>query len=166
VVLGTEERAALAAAPRRAALATAALRTGIKNLLFGIALATELGYRYLRFIALARRPLVLTDRYVYDLEFRHGRAPFEHGAWIRRLFYRMFPAPDGILYLTAPYDLVAARKPQLDRALFETMDRGFRSVLARHRPLILTSDVPPDEVARRFLARHWESLLTRCNERA
>lgn len=166
VALCDEERTALAARPRRTALALAALRTGIKNAVFGIALATELGYRYVRFIALARRPIVLTDRYVYDLEFRHGRAPFEHGAWTRKLFYRLFPPPDGILYLTAPYDLVAARKPQLDRALFETMDRGFRRVLEPYRPLVLTSDVPPQQVARQFLARHWESLLTRCNERA
>jgi len=166
VALCEEERAALAANPRRMSLALAAFRTGIKNAAFAVALAIELGYRYVRFIALARRPIVLTDRYVYDLEFRHGRAPFEHGAWARKLFYRLFPPPDGILYLTAPYDLVAARKPQLDRALFETMDRGFRAVLARHQPLILASDVPPQQVARQFLARHWESLLTRCNERA
>jgi thymidylate kinase len=164
--LCAEEHAVLATKPRRTMLALAAVRTGIKNAVFAVALATELGYRYVRFIAFARRPIVLTDRYVYDLEFRHGRAPFEHGAWARRMFYRLFPAPDGVLYLTAPYDLVAARKPQLDRALFETMDRGFRAVLAHRQPLVLTSDIPPDELARQFLARHWESLLTRCNERA
>ena len=165
VGLSAEESAVLAAGPRRATLALAALRTGIKNAGFAIGLATELGYRYARFILFARRPIVLTDRYVYDLEFRHGRAPFEHGAWVRRMFYRLFPAPDGILYLTAPYDVVAARKPQLDRPLFETMDRGFRSVIASRQPLVLTSDIPPDQIARRFLAQHWESLLTRCNER-
>jgi thymidylate kinase len=164
----TGEEAELVAGghPGLASLAFATLRYGIKNALFHLALGIELGYRYVRHIAFARRPIVLTDRYVYDLEFRQGRTPFAHGAAWRRLFYRLFPAPDGILYFHAPYEVVAARKPQLDREQFETMDRIFRAVLAPYRPLQITSDTPPDALAREFLTRRWEDLVRRCNWRA
>jgi thymidylate kinase len=165
--LTAEERRLLEAEPHpRSELAWASCRYALKNALFHLALAAELLYRYIRHVALSRRPLVITDRYVYDLEFRQGKVPFAHGSHARRLLYGLFPAPDGILYLTTPYDLVASRKPQLDREQFETMDRIFRSVLRPYHPLALASDAPPDAMAASFLARHWEHLLERCNRRA
>ena len=147
-------------------LGFAALRYAVKNPLFHLALAAEMTFRYGRGIARSRRPLVITDRYVYDLEFRQGKIPFAHGAWHRRLWYRFFPAPDGILYLTTPYDLVEQRKPQLDRQQFETMDRVFRRVLRPYQPLEIVSDAPPDDMVHAFLTAHWERLLERCNRRA
>jgi hypothetical protein len=138
----------------------------VKSALFHAALVTELGYRYVRHIAWCRRPLVITDRYVYDLEFRQGKVPYVHGAGLRRLLYRLFPAPDGILYLTTPYDLVEKRKPQLDRAQFEAMDRGFRAVLHARHPFEIQSDAPPHDMARAFLTQHWRRILLRCNQRA
>lgn len=167
IPLRAEERAyAVAHRLRPLALGLASLRQTIKDTVFGVSLLTELGYRYARHIALSRRPIVLTDRYVYDLEFRHGKVPYERGAFVRKCLYRFFPAPDGILYLTTSYDLVAVRKPQLDRESFVVMDRVFRRVLARHRPLEIASDVPPGELAQRFLTQHWERVLARCNRRA
>jgi thymidylate kinase len=154
------------APPSVAGLAWSALRYELKAAAFFVALLTEMGCRYLRHIAFSRRPLVLTDRYIYDLEFRQGKVPFAHGARLRRALYRFFPAPDGILYLTTPYDLVEKRKPQLDREQFETMDHVFRTVLRPYHPLEVTSDGPPDAMVRAFLTRHWEQLLSRCNARA
>jgi thymidylate kinase len=152
--------------PSVVALAFAVPRYAIKSAIFHTALAIEMAVRYVHGIAWSRRPIVITDRYIYDLEFRQGKVPFAHGARQRRLWYRLFPAPDGILYLTTPYDLVERRKPQLDRQQFETMDRVFRRVLAPHRALELESDAPPQEMARRFLTLHWEQLVERCNRRA
>jgi hypothetical protein len=78
----------------------------------------------------------------------------------------MSPAPDGVLYLTTPYALVALRKPQLDREGFETMDRVFRTVLAPSHPLLLPSEGSPEAMVRAFLTQHWERILERCNRRA
>lgn len=166
VRLTEEERRVLESRPSILGLAFAVPRYAIKSAVFHIALALEMSVRYVRGIAFSRRPIVITDRYVYDLEFRQGKVPYAHGARSRRLWYRLFPAPDGILYLTTSYDLVERRKPQLDRHQFETMDRVFRRVLAPQHPLELESDAPPDEMARRFLTLHWEQLVERCNQRA
>jgi thymidylate kinase len=167
VELSTEEASLLAARPpSKGVLATSALRYAVKNTIFFAAIFGELGYRYLRHIAFSQRPLVLTDRYIYDLEFRQGKVPFSHGERIRRVLYRLFPAPDGILYLTTPYSLVEKRKPQLGREQFETMDHVFRTVLRPYHPLEVTSEGSPEDMVRAFLTRHWEQLLARCNTRA
>jgi len=164
--LSPEETQRLAAAPSRHALASAALRYGIKGAVFHVLLVVELGWRFVRGIRRSRRSIVISDRWVHDLEFRQGKVPFVHGQVWRRLFYALFPAPDGILYLTTPYDLVEKRKPQLDRTQFETMDAVFRRVLARQRPLLVTSDASPAELVHRFLTQHWETLVDHCNRRA
>jgi thymidylate kinase len=166
VELSPEEAERLAARPGRLGLGAAAFRYAIKGGAFHALLAVELAWRYVRHVRLSRRPIVISDRWVHDLEFRQGKVPFVHGQRGRALFYRLFPAPDGIIYLDTPYDLVERRKPQLDRAQFETMDRIFRRVLQPQRPLLLASDAPPDVLVRRFLTQHWESLLERCNRRA
>jgi thymidylate kinase len=152
--------------PSLAGLASAALRYGLKGALFHATLALEMTARYVHGIAFSRRSVVITDRYIYDLEFRQGKIPYARGARQRRLWYRLFPAPDGILYLTTPYDLVERRKPQLDRRQFEAMDRVFRRVLAPRHPLELESDAPPRAMALRFLTLHWEQIVERCNRRA
>jgi thymidylate kinase len=166
VVLTGAEREVLESEPTRRALAGAALRYALKGLAFHAALGLELTTRYVLHIAASRRPIVLSDRWVQDLEFRQGRVPFARGALGRRLFYRLFPRPDGVLYLSAPYALVAVRKPQLDREQYESMDGIFRRVLQPLQPLRITTDRPPAELARAFLERHWEDILQRCNQRA
>jgi thymidylate kinase len=166
LVLNAGEREVLEARPSWRALLGAALRTGLKGLAFHAALAAEMTYRYLRFVAAARRPIVIADRWVHDLEFRQGRVPFAHGGFGRRFLYRLFPKPDGVLYLSAPYELVARRKAQLDRRQYEDMDRIFRQVLQPLRPLHLVTDRPAAELAHDFLAHHWEDVLRRCNQRA
>jgi hypothetical protein len=164
-VLSSEERQRLRQRPNIVPLAAAALRYALKGAAFHFFLGCELAYRYLRCVRSSRRPIVVSDRWVHDLEFRQGKVPFVHGQRARALFYRLFPAPDGIVYLQTSYDLVAQWKPQLDRAQFGTMDRVFRTVLAPQRPLVLTSDAPPDALVQRFLTQHWETLLERCNRR-
>lgn len=166
VALGEEEEAILLARPSPLRLGWNAVRYALKNVIFHGALGVEMSWRYVRHIALSRRPVVITDRYVYDLEFRQGKVPFWHGARTRRALYRIFPAPDGILYLTTPYDLVEKRKPQLDRTQFETMDRVFRSVLQPFGALLIQSDAPADDMARAFLTQQWETIVERCNHRA
>jgi hypothetical protein len=163
--LTADEEAYLAARPPVLGLAAATLRYAVKGAAFFLALGVELGFRYTKHIRAARRPIVISDRWVHDLEFRQGRTPFAHGQALRRWFFRAFPSPDGVLYLTTPYDLVERRKPQLDRAQFETMDRVFRDVLRAEQPLELVSNAPPDAMVRAFLTQHWRLLLERCNRR-
>ena len=164
--VSTEEEAALVERPNPARLLAAAIRYALKGAGFHTAIAVEMTYRYARHIARSRRPVVISDRWVHDLEFRQGKIPFVHGQRPRGLWYRLFPAPDAILYLTTPYDLVEKRKPQLDRRQFETMDAVFRTILAPQHPLLLVSDAPPEAMVRAFLTQHWERILERCNRRA
>lgn len=166
VGLSAEERARLERRPNPFGLAAAAVRYAFKGAGFHTAIAAEMTYRYVRHIVRCRRPIVISDRWVHDLEFRQGKVPFVHGQRARAVWYRVFPAPDAILYLTTPYDLVEKRKPQLDRRQFEIMDAMFRTVLAPQHPLLLVSDAPPDEMVRSFLTQHWERILERVNRRA
>lgn len=161
-----EEEARLVQRPNPAGLLAAAMRYALKGTGFHAAIAVEMTYRYARHIARSRRPVVISDRWVHDLEFRQGKIPFVHGQRGRALWYRLFPAPDAVLYLTTPYDLVEKRKPQLDRRQFETMDAVFRTILAPQHPLLLISDAPPEAMVRAFLTQHWERILDRCNRRA
>jgi thymidylate kinase len=140
-----------------------ALRTAIKDAAFYAALLLELTTRFLRGIQASQRPMVLSDRWVYDLEFRQGRVPFTHHERVRAWIYRHFPVPDGILYLSAPYSVVAARKPQLNKEQYETMDLRFRQVLKPYKPLELVTDVTARQVAHTFLDRYWTVLLDRFN---
>ncbi len=165
VAVSVEEQAHLASRPSPLRLAAAMLRYAVKGAAFFVALSIELGFRYVKAIRASRRPIVISDRWVYDLEFRQGKTPFTHGQMFRRWFFRAFPSPDGVLYLTTPYDLVELRKPQLDRAQFETMDRVFRDVLRPEKPLELVSNAPPDAMVRAFLTQNWQLLLERCNRR-
>jgi hypothetical protein len=82
---------------------------------------------------------------------------------VRAWIYRHFPVPDGILYLSAPYSVVAARKPQLNKEQYETMDLRFRQVLKPYKPLELVTDVTARQVAHTFLDRYWTVLLDRFN---
>ena len=140
-----------------------ALRYAIKDSLFYAALLCELAARFLRGIQVSQRPLVLSDRWVYDLEFRQGRTPFTYHERVREWIYHRFPVPDGILYLSAPYAVVSARKPQLNKEQYETMDLRFRQVLKRYKPLELVTDIPARQVAHTFLDRYWTVLLDRYN---
>jgi thymidylate kinase len=143
-----------------------AVRYTLKEAFFYGGLAAELWYRYLRSVRLSRRPVVLADRWVYDLELRQGRTPFTYGDRVRRWIYRLFPTPDGILYLSAPYAVVEARKPQLDRELFIDIDAHWRRFLKPLKPLDVITDLPADEIAQAFVRRYWETLLDRHNSRA
>lgn len=141
-----------------------AVRTACKDAVFYSALVVELAVRFLRGIQGCQRPLVLSDRWVFDLEFRQGRIPFTYHQSIRNRIYRRFPVPDGILYLSAPYSTVASRKPQLNKEQYEAMDLRFRQVLKPYKPLELVTDVTAREVAHTFLDRYWTVLLDRYNE--
>src|SRR5262249_2528426 len=118
VALTDPERARLTAGVSLASLTWETVRYAIKNAGFYTALGVEMTVRYTSIVR-SRRPLVLSDRWIQDLEFRQGRAPFARGQRFRCLCYRFFPAPDGVVYLSTPYALVEKRKPQLDRARFE-----------------------------------------------
>jgi hypothetical protein len=142
-----------------------AIRYTLKEVLFYGGLVIELGFRYLRSVRYSRRPIILADRWVYDLELRQGRTPFTYGDRARRWIYRLFPAPDGILYLSAPYAVVEARKPQLDREQFSSIDAHWRRFLKPFKPLDVVTDAPAGEIAQAFVRRYWEVLLDRHNTR-
>jgi hypothetical protein len=166
VTLSEDERAFVQQQrPARWGQAWRAVRTACKDTVFYTALLVELGVRFLRGIQRCQRPLVLSDRWVYDLEFRQGRVPFTYHEGIRKHIYRRFPVPDGILYLSAPYSVVASRKPQLNKEQYETMDLRFRQVLKPYKPLELVTDVTARDVAHTFLDRYWTVLLDRVNQK-
>lgn len=150
--------------PSKRGQALRAFRNAVKEVLFYTGLTVELGYRYLRFVRFSRRPIVVTDRWVYDLELRQGRTPFTYGHRLRRFIYGLFPTPDGTLYLSAPYAVVAARKPQLEREQYEHIDWHWKRFLNQYDPLELSTTTPSAELARSFIDRYWEALLDRYNK--
>jgi hypothetical protein len=166
VRLSAEERLALATAPGNAALALHASCHTVRSTAFHLLVALRLAGRYARRIARSRKALVIADGWVDDLAFRFGRETFLHGDGFRRWILGRFPQPDGILYLSTPYEVAADRDPQVDAEAFASVDQGLRRLLKPKGPLELVPDASPGETARTFLHRYWAHLLERCNRHA
>ena len=111
--------------------------------------AGEYVWRYLSAVApaLARRRVVIADRWVYDL--RESPWPGSRAARVAEL---VVPSPDILVLPDAPADVIHRRKPE--RSLDEQADQQqrFRDLLAehpaRHAELVVdTSGTDPDPLA-------------------
>ncbi|AEV85698.1 hypothetical protein ACWT_4676 [Actinoplanes sp. SE50] len=89
--------------------------------------AGEYGWRYLRTVApaLARRQVVIADRWVYDL--RDSPWP---GSAAARLAERMLPAPDLLVLPDAPAEVIHRRKPERRLDEQRAQQERFRRLLA------------------------------------
>lgn len=152
--------------PGRLRLAAAVGVHAIKTLLFHGSLRLQLQWRVWRGISRCTNPMVLADGWVFDLAFRHGSAPYAHGAGLRAFACAAVPAPDGIVYLSTPTHVALSRNPRLGREQFENVDHGLRRMLRERRPLEVLTDAPARQIARTFLHRYWAHLLEAYNRHA
>lgn len=167
VALAAEEvRILEASRPGPLALALRAVLHGSKSAIFHALVAGVLWLRYWLRVARSRRPVVLADGWIYDLELRGGREAYTHGQRPRRIVFSCFPPPDGFLYLSTPYETVAARNPRMEHDAFASAERTLRNRLKPHGPLELVVEGSAIEMARTFLSRYWAHLLERHNRHA
>lgn len=89
--------------------------------------AGEYGWRYLRTVApaLARRRVVIADRWVYDLR----ESPWP-GSPAARVAEALVPVPDLLVLPDAPDEVIHARKPERSLAEQGAQQAGFRRLLA------------------------------------
>jgi thymidylate kinase len=111
--------------------------------------AGEYVWRYLRTVApaVARRQIVVADRWVYDLR----ESPWP-GSPAARVVELLVPAPDLLVLPDAPPDVIHRRKPERTLAEQARQQRAFRRLLAE-RParcaevVVDTSGATPDPLA-------------------
>jgi thymidylate kinase len=111
--------------------------------------AGEYLWRYLRTVApaLARRHVVIADRWVYDLR----ESPWP-GSRAARVAEFLVPAPDLLVLPDAPPELIHTRKPERALAEQAAQQHRFRRLLAEHpartaEVVVDTSGATPDPLA-------------------
>ena len=78
-----------------------------------------------------RGALVLFDRHLHDVTVDPMRYRYSGPAWATRLLAAAAPAPDLILVLDAPVEVVEQRKLELDRAEIERQRTAYLELAAR-----------------------------------
>ncbi|MFI7543893.1 thymidylate kinase [Actinoplanes sp. NPDC049599] len=145
--------AAPAPAPAPAAAAPPADHPGLRRAAAWF-YAAEYLWRYLHTVApaLARRQVVIADRWVYDLR----ESPWP-GSPAARAVEFLVPAPDLLVLPDAPPDLIHARKPERGLADQAAQQHRFHRLLAEHPArvdelVVDTSGAAPDPLARLVVA--------------
>lgn len=110
----------------------------------------------------SRRRLVVFDRHPLDAAVAPGRSGVR-----RRLLASSVPAPDLIVVLDAPADVLHARKPDHSVVMLATMRQAYLDLAAR-RPdaVVVDASRSLDHVVADVLAEVWEWYLTRARVRA
>jgi thymidylate kinase len=114
-----------------------------------------------------RGRLVLFDRYAYDAllptRFRYGRLARAR----RRLLAGSLPAPELVLLLDAPGDVLHARKGEKTVELLEHQRRAYRALLPRlPRAAVIDAARPADEVRREVTGLIWQEYARRWSRAA
>jgi hypothetical protein len=136
----------------------------------GIGLATQLSTQWIGWLKgtyhQRRGRLVLYDRYAYDAllptRFRYSR----RGRARRWLLARACPAPDLVVFLDAPGEVLHARKGEKTVELLESQRRAYRTLLARiPRAAVVDASRGADEVRPEVTAIIWSEYRRRWNGR-
>jgi len=144
----------------------AALIRKLKNIgKFGIfygGILYEQAVRYRRVVFQTTSDIVLSDRYLYDLEVPFSRGYVRAGRRLRFLIYRLFPAPDLVFHLKAEASQILARKAELSEENIRRFDRIYGETLAGRRVIRVPVDLPAEALAQRIIEENWEKLLEAC----
>lgn len=129
------------------------------------AIACVIWSRYLRArYHQARGRLVVFDRYVYDAVAPHPAPGGAMRRFSRFLSGRLCPAPDLVLLLDAPGDVMYARKHAYDEATLEHWRQCFRTLSTRLRSLeILNATRDAEAVRIEAVAHVWTRYAQRWN---
>lgn len=136
------------------------VRAHLRYWFYLVALSVELWWRYAK-VRRAKRHghLVIMDRYIYDFMSgaMHGiRSGYRR---IRSLMCALYPRPDRIFLLHADPEIIAARKPDLDLETLKKMQALYASMGDRWNMISISTEVPPDEVARGIVDRDFAWLV-------
>lgn len=109
-----------------------------------------------------RRRLVIFDRYSYDALLPSRQQNDALKQWRRWLLAYSCPAPDLVIFLDAPGELLYARKGEHSAAILEQQRQGYLALRA-HVPQMVVVDAArdPGEVRREVTALIWRSYLER-----
>jgi hypothetical protein len=136
----------------------------------GIGLAVQLWTQWVGWVGGAyhqrRGRLVLFDRYAYDAllptRFRYSRL----GRARRWLLAHACPAPELVLLLDAPGEVLHARKGEKTVDLLESQRRAYRVLLARlTRAAVVDATRPAEQVRSEVTAIIWREYVRRWNRR-
>jgi len=134
--------------------------------LFYGGLVYEQAARYRRGVVRATSDIVLSDRYLYDLEISFSRGYVRAGRRLRRWIFRLFPAPDLVFHLQADPHQILARKAELSEEEMRRFDEIYSAVLTGRRVIRVSVDAPAEVLAERILREHWRDLVGACWEHA
>ena len=133
-----------------------------KFFLFYGGILVEQGVRYRRGVVRTSSHLVLSDRYLYDLELPFSRRYVRSGRRLRRLIYRWFPAPDIIFHLQAEPAEIRLRKAELEVDQMERFEATYREILSGSRAIPFQVEGTPEELAARITRQYWKNFLQAC----
>lgn len=109
-----------------------------------------------------RRRLVIFDRYSYDALLPSRQQNDSLKQWRRWLLAYSCPAPDLVIFLDAPGELLYARKGEHSAAILEQQRQGYLA-LRTHVPEMVVIDATrePGEVRREVTALIWRRYMER-----
>ena len=114
----------------------------------------------------ARGRLVLFDRYPFDARVAPRRPLGPAGRLRRWIIGRSCPAPELVLVLDAPGEVLHGRKGELDPETLETERQQYRSLGSRfRRATVLDAAEDADEVRRLAVAIIWRTWTARWRPR-
>ena len=128
-----------------------------KGLIFYLALAIELWFRYLALVQprLRRGRIVLADRYIHDILIGYKNRPVRTLRRLREWMCRLYPRPDLTVLLDAPPEIIHNRKPQFSVEQLAGIRRRYQEVGRRFDFHVLDASISPETT----LASFHETLL-------
>ena len=132
----------------------------------GLGLAHRLGTVWSRYLAArlheSRGGLVVFDRYTYDALLPPRQAPTAARRARRWILAHACPAPDLVLVLDAPGEVLHARKPEHPQAVLEAQRDYYRRLGERlDRAIVVDAARESDEVRREVESVIWRALAAR-----
>lgn len=137
-------------------------KPSILSRILGLRFAQRLGRQWVRYLTaryhLSRRRLVVFDRYTYDALVSAPSSSALLKRWRRWLLAYACPAPDLIVVLDAPGDLLYARKGEHNSQHLERQRQSYLN-LQRQLPqtVIIDATRSADQVRREVIALIWRS---------
>lgn len=110
----------------------------------------------------ARRKLVIFDRYSYDALLPSPKPLSRLQQLRRKLLAYACPAPDLVILLDAPGELLYARKGEHSAAFLEEQRQGYLKLKPHLRQMVVVDATQnPDVVRRRVITQIWRAYLRR-----
>jgi thymidylate kinase len=137
-----------------------------KSLVAGAGFISRLQRQWLRYLSAqyhqVRRRLVIYDRYTYDVLLPSRYDSTWRKRWRRWLLVKTCPAPDLVVFLDAPGELLYARKGEHTPESLERQRQGYlalRSFLPQMA--VVNAARSPEEIRREVTGLIWQGYLDR-----